>query len=59
MWRTSPAAYDHNVTHALGLSDVDAIVGFIYIGTAAEGRELPPHEPVLDGVVEEWQTPRA
>ncbi len=59
MWRTGPAAYDHNVMHALGLSDVDAIVGFVYIGTAAEGRELPPHEPVLDGVVEEWQTPRA
>jgi nitroreductase len=59
MWRTGPAAYDHNVMHALGLSDLDAIVGFIYIGTAAEGRELPPHEPVLDGVVEEWQTPRA
>ena len=58
MWRTGPAAYDHRVLHALGLSDLDAIVGFIYIGTPVEGRELPPHEPVLDGVVEEWQPPR-
>jgi nitroreductase len=57
MWRTGPAAYDHRVMHAVGLSDLDAIIGFIYIGTAREGRELPPHEPVLDGVVEEWQPP--
>lgn len=55
MWRTGPAAYDHAVMGALGLTDVDAIVGFIYIGTAAEGRELPPHEPDLEGVVEEWR----
>jgi len=57
MWRTGPAAYDHKVMHAIGLSDHDAIVGFIYIGTAQEGRELPPHEPDLDGVVEEWRPP--
>ena len=57
MWRTGPAAYDHHVLHALGLTDVDAIVGFVYIGTAVEGRELPPHEPQLDDVVEEWQPP--
>ena len=57
MWRTGPPAYDHTVMHALGLTDQDAIVGFVYIGTPAEGRELPPHEPDLEGVVEEWQAP--
>jgi nitroreductase len=57
MWRTGPAAYDHKVMHALGLGEVDAIVGFIYLGTPQEGRELPPHEPSLDGVVEEWRPP--
>jgi nitroreductase len=57
MWRTGPAAYDHRVLHAIGLDDRDAIVGFIYLGTPAPGRELPPHEPSLDGVIEEW-TPR-
>jgi nitroreductase len=57
MWRTGPAAYDHHVLHALGLRDIDAIVGFVYIGTPREGRELPPHEPELDGVVEEWRPP--
>jgi nitroreductase len=55
MWRTGPAAYDHKVMHALGLDDRDAIVGFIYLGTPNPGRELPPHEPSLDDVVEEWQ----
>ena len=56
MWRTGPAAYDHRVLHAIGLDDRDAIVGFIYLGTPAPGRELPPHEPSLDGgVVQEWR----
>lgn len=57
MWRTGPAAYDHRVMHAIGLDDRDAIVGFVYLGSPAEGRELPPHEPALDGVVEEWEPP--
>jgi nitroreductase len=57
MWRTGPAAYDHRILHALGLDDRDAVVGFIYLGTPNEGRELPPHAPSLDGVVEEWQPP--
>jgi nitroreductase len=59
MWRTGPAAYDHKVMHALGLTDADAIIGFVYLGTPQPGRELPPHEPVLEGVVEEWRPPPA
>jgi nitroreductase len=57
MWRTGPAAYDHRVMHAIGLDDRDAIVGFIYLGTPAEGRELPPHEPDLGDSVEYWRAP--
>jgi nitroreductase len=57
MWRTGPAAYDHRILHALGLDDRDAVVGFVYVGTPNEGREVPPHEPSLDGVVSEWQPP--
>ncbi|MBV8960582.1 MAG: nitroreductase [Actinobacteria bacterium] len=57
MWRTGPAAYDRRILQALGLGDDDAIVGFLYLGTPVEGRELPPHEPSLDGVVSEWQPP--
>jgi nitroreductase len=57
MWRTGPPAYDHRVMHALGLGDQDAVVGFVYLGTPAPGRDLPPHEPTLDDVVEYWQAP--
>jgi nitroreductase len=57
MWRTGPAAYDHRILHALGLDDRDAVVGFVYLGTPQEGRELPPHEPSLDGLVSEWRPP--
>jgi len=57
MWRTGPAAYDRRILRAFGLGDDDAIVGFLYLGTPVEGRELPPHEPSLDGVVSEWQPP--
>lgn len=32
-WRTGAAAYDERVKHALGLRAVDAIVGFLYLGT--------------------------
>ena len=59
MWRTGPAAYDRRILQAFGLQDDDAVVGFLYLGTPAEGRELPPHEPSLDGVVSEWQPPSA
>jgi nitroreductase len=54
MWRTGPPASHRAVLRALGLAEGDAIVGFIYLGTAAEGRALPPHEPSLDGLVQEW-----
>ncbi|HZN13162.1 MAG TPA: nitroreductase [Acidimicrobiales bacterium] len=52
MWRTGPPAYDPRVMRAVALTDHDAIVGFVYLGTPAEGRELPPHEPDLEGLVE-------
>ena len=55
MWRTGPPAYDHRVMHAIGLDDRDAIVGFVYLGTPPEGRELPPHEPDLGDSVEYWR----
>lgn len=57
MWRTGPAAYDHRVMQAVGLDDRDAIVGFIYLGTPAPGRDLPPHAPDLGDSVEYWRAP--
>lgn len=43
MWRTGDPAYDANVKAALGLSEHDAIVGFVYIGTVPDGARKQPH----------------
>lgn len=36
MWRTGPAAYDARLKRAFGFEEHDALVGFIYAGTAAQ-----------------------
>ncbi len=59
MWRTGDVATDARVKAAVGLGEHDAIVGFLYIGTPAEGQAKPPKEPVLDGLVEEWTAPQS
>ncbi|MFD1008137.1 NAD(P)H nitroreductase [Oceanisphaera ostreae] len=46
IWRTGWFAFDRNVHQALGLSDTDQIVGFLYLGTAqVEVRKLPERDP--------------
>lgn len=55
MWRTGPPVLDSYVKLALGLSDHDAIAGFLYVGTPHAGGNKPPKDPVLDGLVVEWQ----
>ncbi|MDP9388585.1 MAG: nitroreductase family protein, partial [Actinomycetota bacterium] len=57
MWRTGDPAYDLRVKAALGLSEHDAIVGFLYLGTVPEGNERRARTPVVDDVVEWWQPP--
>jgi nitroreductase len=42
MWKTGDAAYEQTVKAALGLEAADAIVGFLYIGTAAADAVPPP-----------------
>jgi len=37
VWKTGGPAYDQQVKSALGLEAKDAIVGFLYMGTDAEG----------------------
>jgi nitroreductase len=53
-WLTEWPAYNSEVTRALGHDpETDQIIGFIYLGTAAE----PPAErprPALEDVVSEW-----
>lgn len=55
MWRTGDPAYDPYVKQAIGLSNDDAIVGFLYIGTVPEGAHKPPRSPDLAGLVAHWQ----
>jgi nitroreductase len=55
MWRTGDPAFDVNVKRAIGISEHDAIVGFIYLGTPHEGGEKEPLAPELEGLVVEWQ----
>ena len=42
MWKTGEAAYDDTVKAALGLAASDAIVGFLYLGTASPEAVPPP-----------------
>lgn len=55
MWRTGDPAYDPNVLAALGLSEHDAVMGFLYLGTPHEGGAKEPNAPDLEGLVERWQ----
>jgi nitroreductase len=56
MWRTGEPAYDPYVKHALGLSDDDAIIGFLYAGTPSVVAPPLPR-PALEAHVVEWQGP--
>jgi nitroreductase len=53
LWRTGPVVYDPAVKTAFGLSEADAIVGIMYVGTvAAVGKPRPPLDIV--SVTREW-----
>jgi nitroreductase len=54
MWRTGDPVFDPYVKQALGVGDHDAIVAFVYLGTAPADSVKEPHDPSLDGLVEEW-----
>jgi nitroreductase len=57
MWRTGDPCSDEYVMKALGLDVEDSIVGFVYLGTPYEGKELPPKAVDLDGLVSEYLVP--
>ena len=40
IWRTGDAAYDPHIKRAFGFNDTDALVGFIYAGTALRSGAL-------------------
>lgn len=55
MWKTGDAAYDDTVKFALGLAAADAIVGFLYLGTAPEGGVPPPVRTPWQDRVSYWE----
>lgn len=57
MWRTGDPSYDPMVKKALGLDEHDAIVGFLYIGSALPGTPRPVRQPTTEGLVWHWAPP--
>jgi nitroreductase len=53
IWRTGPAAYDAEVKRELGLGPDDALVGFLYVGTAAQPAPAIERPRAAD-VLEDW-----
>ena len=52
MWRTGAPCEEPLIKAALGLSDADAIVGFVYVGTPHETK--PPRDVDLGPLVSEY-----
>jgi nitroreductase len=59
MWRTGDPVYDPRVKAALGFTELDAVLGFLYLGTPREDDDRPPRTPDLDGLVTWWKPPEA
>lgn len=57
MWKTGDPAYDETVKAALGLQAEDAIVGFIYLGTAPADAMPPPVRGEWQDRVSYWSGP--
>ncbi len=53
MWLTGANAYDPHVMDALGLTDSQRLLGFIYLGTAT-GAVPPLKRPDPEKFIEEW-----
>jgi nitroreductase len=54
MWKTGDPAYDDTVKAALGLEARDAIVGFLYLGTAPPDALPPPARAQWEDRVSYW-----
>ncbi|MGH8298274.1 MAG: nitroreductase family protein [Steroidobacteraceae bacterium] len=55
MWKTGGAAYDDTVKAALGLEAKDAIVGFVYLGTAPADALPSPARAQWQDKVSYWR----
>lgn len=56
MWRTGPNAYDPDIKAALGLREQDALIGFVYLGTAPSP-ERPVRRRQVDTQIVRWAGP--
>ncbi len=54
IWRTGEMAYDPSVKAALGLTEADYLIGFIYIGSYRDGVAPDPNDPSIDELVRSW-----
>lgn len=54
MWKTGDPAYDPRVKQALGLSEGDAIVAFLYLGTNPGAPRPTQPRPVASDFLSEW-----
>jgi nitroreductase len=43
VWRTGEFAYDQGVKSALGLTTLEELIGFIYVGTPGQDVQSPPN----------------
>lgn len=50
VWRTGWFAEDEGVKQALGLTNKDAIVGFMYVGTPVVNTPIKPHKDMTEKV---------
>ena len=57
MWRTGPNATNPHVKQALGLTEGDDIVGFLYLGTVDPSAVKPPNTGDLEGRITYWHPP--
>ena len=55
MWRTGDPCYDARVKEALGLRPDDHLVGFVYLGTAANPARATEAGRTTEGVLTTWQ----
>lgn len=57
MWRTGDVVSDPAVKESLGVQPDEEIIGFIYLGTPAQGAVPPPRENPTEGMLTEWFGP--
>ncbi|MDO3384341.1 nitroreductase [Gilvimarinus sp. SDUM040013] len=53
MWRTGDMAYNTHVLKGLGLEEGEKLIGYVYLGTPAATKSLPPM-PSVEEICQSW-----